>query len=106
MSKEEIILRIKKLNNKYIGGEHIHTRDLEAIEGLYNLYIKEKEKNEKLKNQAKMSAEEHIKAFGRTDKMIKLLIKDIQLEGCLTNMTEEEIYIYYEKRIEREAEDE
>lgn len=71
-----------------------------ALQAVLSLIEKQQKKIDKLENQAKMSAEEHTKAFDRMDKMIELLIQDLQLEGCLINMTEEEIYRYYEKRTE------
>ena len=98
MSEDEMIHMLQSYVGMSKKDNHRPILD-KAIETILDLYQQEKEKNKKLKNQAKMSAEEHGRVFDKLEKMIDLLIEDLQMEGCLVDMTQEEIYRYYEKRI-------
>ena len=55
------------------------------------------EKNKKIKKQSSSEAIAHIKLTNHLDKIINALILDMQKSGL--NMTEQEIYRYYEKKV-------
>lgn len=103
MSEDEATEKLKRLvarckECKFATCENceINWNEAQAIETILDLYQKEKEKNKSYNTAYSLG-----KAFEkqRQNKMIELLISDLQMEGCLIDMTKEEIYRYYDKRI-------
>ena len=88
----------KQLEYKYNQLEEEYKEFRKQHSDFDSYWIHEDDYN-KLKKQTEMSAKEFEKTLDRLNKMIDLLIEDLQSEGCLINMTSEEIYKYYEKRV-------
>ena len=78
--------------------------ELERLEDVEEKLDEEKEKNKKLEKHQKQYLDGEL-ITAKQDKMIELLIEDLQGEGCL-NMTREEIDNFYERRIKLAEESE
>lgn len=104
MSEEEILKECTELAEN----EHHELGDCwdeeyssSAIFGLIMLYKQTKKEINNLKEIEQLHQEENGKLrvyLTKQDKMIELLIEDLQGEGCL-NMSREEIDNYYERRM-------
>ena len=97
---------IKILEDEDLCWNYPEAKVTQVVQNLLKVYKEDEKKIEKLKRQAKMSAEAHEKAFELYDKTIDLILDDIPYRGY----TKEELFRSYENRakniLESEVKDE